>query len=86
MPLKNRTFPHRARSNGTRGREFHGCLNRSAPHRRLLIFRASAVVCGRPGACIPYIFRMGPPKLWREGPNVLILLASPTGFEPVLPP
>jgi hypothetical protein len=39
-----------------------------------------------PGASMPYICRMMPVSSARLFRNALILLASPTGFEPVLPP
>jgi hypothetical protein len=40
----------------------------------------------RPGTAVPYFFRISPLKFVRPSHKLLIFLASPTGFEPVLPP
>jgi hypothetical protein len=46
----------------------------------------SVGVCARPGAAFPYFFRMEEFLAAVCLSNTLIVLASPTGFEPVLPP
>ena len=47
---------------------------------------SSTVIHARPATPIPYIFRTS--RFWASPftSKTLILLASPTGFEPVLPP